>query len=480
MQLLNRESAGLTSSRPERVMQFGGGNFLRAFVDWMIDHLNKNTDFSGNIVIIKPTERGDYQELRDQDGLFHVVLNGIQQGELVQEKTLVDCVSRVVHPYREWSAYLQLAEADSLRYIISNTTEAGITISETDRFEDHPPKEFPAKLTHWLYHRFDFFQGDPEKGCVLLPCELIEQNGDELRKCILQYADHWELDPAFKSWIKDHNVFCNTLVDRIVSGYPGAEAENLQETLGFEDKLLVAGEYYHSWVIQGPDWLAKEMHFDQTQLGVKFVDDLTTYRVIKVRMLNGAHTAMVPVGYLSGMRSVRETVEEPHLGNYIRQLLHQEVMPTLAAPTRELREFAQAVMDRFLNPSIHHLLISIALNSTSKFRTRLLPSLLDFQEKQGSLPPRIVLALAAMIIFYKGEWQGEKIPLQDDPERIRFFRECWESEEIDPLTISQSVLSQQEWWETDLNTVPGLTQMLARFIELISTKGMYKTLLQLQ
>ncbi|PHN06307.1 tagaturonate reductase [Flavilitoribacter nigricans] len=480
MQLLNRERAGLVSSRPERVMQFGGGNFLRAFVDWMIDHLNKITDFSGNVVIIKPTERGDYQELRDQDGLFHVVLNGIRQGELVQEKTLVDCVSRVIHPYREWDAYLKLAEQEAMRYIVSNTTEAGIAFNETDKFADHPPREFPAKLTHWLYHRYTHFKGDPERGCVLLPVELIEQNGDELRNCILQYADHWGLEPGFATWVQEHNVFCNTLVDRIVSGYPDAEADDLQQELGFTDKLLVAGEYYHSWVIQAPEWVAREMHFDETDLEVKFVDDLTTYRIIKVRMLNGAHTAMVPVGYLSGMRSVREAVEEPHIGNYIRQLLHQEVMPTLDAPSQELRDFAQAVIDRFLNPSIHHQLISIALNSTSKYRTRLLPTLLAYQQKQGSLPPRVVLALAALTVFYKGEWLDEKIPLQDDPARLRFFEELWQKKDNDPEAISRRVLGQSEWWDTDLNEVPGLTDMLARFIELICTKGMYKTLLKLQ
>lgn len=480
MQVLNRKNAGLDANRPETIMQFGGGNFLRAFVDWMIDHLNKNTDFSGNVVIIKPTERGDYEELREQDGLFHVVLNGLEQGTLKQEQTLVDCVSRVIHPYREWDTYLELARSPSIRYIVSNTTEAGITFSDTDSLEDQPPGEFPAKLTRWLHHRYEHFNGDPAKGCVMLPCELIEQNGEVLKDCILQYADHWQLDPGFKSWIEAHNVFCNTLVDRIVSGYPKAEADDLQQELGYSDKLLVAGEYYHSWVIQGPDWLAGEMHFDQTDLGVKFVNDLTTYRIIKVRMLNGAHTAMVPVGYLSGMRSVREAMEEPHIGNYIRQLLQQEVMPTLDAPTRELREFAQAVTDRFLNPSIHHRLISIALNSTSKYRTRLLPSLLAFQEKEGNLPPRIVLALAALIVFYKGEWQEEKIPLQDDPERIRFFASLWAGEERNVREISHAVLAREDWWDQDLNQVPGLTDLLARFIELICTKGMYKTLLQLQ
>lgn len=480
MKKLDRKSAALPQNRPERVLQFGGGNFLRAFVDWMIDHLNKNGEFNGDVIIVKPTKGGDYEALRAQDGLFHVSLNGIQNGKLITENTLVECVSRVVHPYLNWEAYRQTAEQEDIRYIISNTTEAGIAFSAEDGAGDRPPKEFPAKLTVWLHHRYQYFNGAADKGCVLLPCELIENNGEALRDCILRYAKHWSLEEDFSQWITEHNVFCNTLVDRIVSGYPRDNAASLQEELGYKDELLVAGEYYHSWVIQGPAWLSQEMGFNKVYLGVKFVEDLDTYRTIKVRMLNGAHTSMVPVGYLSGMRSVREAIEETHIGNYIRQLLELEVMPTLDAPETELEAFAEAVIDRFLNPSIYHKLISISLNSTSKFRTRLLPSLLAYVDRRGTLPPRIVLALAALVVFYKGEWQGEKIELQDDPDRLAFFRTLWEEKENDPLGLARAVLGQEEWWEQDLNEVRDLSEMLARYIELICKKGMYKTLLQLQ
>lgn len=480
MEKLNRVTAGTPPVRPEKVLQFGGGNFLRAFVDWMIDHLNKAGGFNGSVVVVKPTKGGDYATLRAQDGLFHVNLNGIRNGELVTENTLVDCVSRVIHPYNEWPAYLATAEQEALRYIISNTTEAGIAFSADDRPKDEPPKEFPAKLTLWLHHRYQHFQGAADKGCVILPCELIENNGEALRDCILQYAEAWSLESEFSNWISESNVFCNTLVDRIVSGYPRDNAADLQEVLGYEDALLVAGEYYHSWVIQGPAALQQEMGFDQTDLNVKFVDDLDTYRTIKVRMLNGAHTSMVPVGYLSGMRSVREAIEETNIGNYVRQLLELEVMPTLDAPESELEAFAEAVIDRFLNPSIYHKLISISLNSTSKFRTRLLPSLLAYVEKKDALPPRIVLALAALIVFYKGEWQDEKIPLQDDADRLTFFRELWSTAEQDPVELAGKVLGQEEWWGQNLNEIKGLQDMLARYIELICRKGMYRTLLQLQ
>jgi tagaturonate reductase len=480
MKKLDRQTAGLPLTRPEKVLQFGGGNFLRAFVDWMIDHLNKKGLFNGDVVIVKPTAGGDYSALREQEGLFHVSLNGIQNGELVTENTLVDCVSRVVHPYEEWDAYLASATQDEIRYIVSNTTEAGIAFSEADSADDQPPKEFPAKLTRWLYRRYQHFAGAADKGCVFLPCELIENNGEALRDCILRYAVHWKLEEGFSRWIKSDHVFCNTLVDRIVSGYPKDAAAELERSLGYQDELLVAGEYYHSWVIQGPSRLSAEMGFDKTALGVKFVDDLDTYRTIKVRMLNGAHTALVPVGYLSGMRSVREAIEETNIGNFVRQLLELEVMPTLNAPTAELEAFAEAVVDRFLNPSIYHKLISIALNSTSKFRTRLLPSLLGYVEKFSELPPRIVLALAALIVFYKGEWQGEVIDLQDDADRLDFFRKIWATEDDDPANIAKAVLAREAWWGQDLNQIEGLTERLSKYIQLICGKGMYRTLLQLQ
>ena len=278
MKKLNRFTADEQKIRPLKVMQFGGGNFLRAFVDWMIQILNQETDFNGGVAIIKPTERGDYETLKSQDGLFTVVLDGFKNGQLISEKTIIDCVQEVVNPYADWDAYLELAKNPDLRFIISNTTEAGIKFNPEDSFGHHPPREFPAKLTLWLFKRFQHFGNDTSKGCVLLPCELIEDNGAALKKTVLQYADHWRLGDKFKNWIYVSNHFCSTLVDRIVSGYPTDRADKIQIELGFKDELLVAGECYHSWLIQANEIVQLQLPFSKTDLNVEFVEDLVSYR----------------------------------------------------------------------------------------------------------------------------------------------------------------------------------------------------------
>jgi len=308
MQNLNRQITNKPKTLPLKVMQFGGGNFLRAFVDWMVHVLNQETNFNGGVVVVKPTERGDYQVLKSQDGLFTVVLDGIKNSKLVAEKILVDCVQNVVNPYSEWDAYIEMAKSPDIRFIVSNTTEAGIRFNAADAFEGNPPKEFPAKLTLWLYHRFQHFGNDITKGCILLPCELVEDNGEALKAAVLQYTAHWNLDGDFVNWIYTANHFCSTLVDRIVSGYPLDRADKIHSELGYEDKLLVSGEYYHSWVIKGPELVRKELPFAKTDLNVEFVHDLVPYREMKVRILNGAHTSMVPVGYLAGHRLASDDI----------------------------------------------------------------------------------------------------------------------------------------------------------------------------
>ncbi|MDX1328061.1 MAG: tagaturonate reductase, partial [Arenibacter sp.] len=265
MQTLNRNNIDhSTAPLPTKILQFGGGNFLRAFVDWMVQVLNEKTDFNAGVAIVKPTDYGDYQELKDQFGLFTVVLDGIKNGQQIQEIKRVDCVNSIINPYSEWERYLELAKDPQLRFVVSNTTEAGIKFNPEDSFNDSPPKEFPAKLTLFLYHRFQFFNGDPTKGLILLPCELIENNGLVLQKAVLKYAKHWELGSEFTSWISTANHFCSSLVDRIVSGYPKDRANAIEEELGYKDPMMVAGEYYHSWVIQAPASVQKELPFAQT------------------------------------------------------------------------------------------------------------------------------------------------------------------------------------------------------------------------
>lgn len=483
MQILNRTTQNIPAQFPLKVMQFGGGNFLRAFVDWMIQILNEETDFNGGVVVIKPTERGDYRELKSQDGLFTVVLDGIKEGQLIAEKKLVSVVQQVVNPYTAWKDYLKLAENEALRFIVSNTTEAGIRFNPDDELSDTPPTEFPAKLTVWLHHRYLFFGGDPTKGCILLPCELIENNGKALKEAILQYADHWNLNPDFKTWIVSSNHFCGTLVDRIVSGYPKDRAEEIQSELDYEDKLLVAGEYYHSWVIQGAQQIQKELPFAETDLNVQFVDDLAPYREMKVRILNGAHTAMVPVGYLAGLSLVRESMQNNEVGSYVENLLMEEVVKTLDFPDAIKHKFVQEVLDRFRNPLIEHQLISISLNGTSKFVTRLLPTLKDYKAKTGSLPVRIVFSLAALILFYRGKFNGKEIELKDDKKVLDFFQDYWQRVIDGKLTIeelAQSVLANKSIWGENLNDFAGMTEMVSKYIIEIEANGVIATLKNLK
>ena len=466
-QLLNR--ALLNEPRhPERIVQFGGGNFLRGFVDWTVDILNDETDFNSGIVIVKATP-GSYPELEAQDCLFTTSLRGLRQGELVEETRLISALNRAVYPYADFASYLQLARKDELRFIFSNTTEAGIVFSADDRLDDQPPATFPAKLTRFLYERFRHFDGAADKGCVIIPTELIADNATQLRRFILDYAELWSLEAGFIDWIKRDNRFCNTLVDRIIYGFPAADAERLFAELGYEDRLLAAGEIYHSWIIEAPQSLLHEFPVDQTRtpLNIKIVADAAPYRTIKVRLLNGAHTAMVPLGLLLGIESVRDAVEHKTLAPFLQALIRDEVIPSISdIPRDELDAFAADVFDRFRNPHIHHRLLTIALNSCSKVKERILPSLLGYFAATGDLPPRLTLALAAFIRLYKGEWQGEPIPLNDDPELLRWFASAWRDAASND-ELARLVLGNQTLWEEDLNALPGLTDRIANCLEMI-------------
>ncbi len=473
MQILNRNLIKKSSNLPIKVMQFGGGNFLRAFVDWMIEILNEETNFNGGVAIIKPTERGNYNLLRDQDGLFTVVLDGVVDGKPISENKLISCVQKIVNPYQEWEPYLDLAKNETIRFIVSNTTEAGIQFNKDDKFNDNPPKEFPAKLTIWLYHRYQYFKGKPSKGCVFLPCELIENNGTILKETILKYIELWNLEADFVNWILTDNYFCNTLVDRIVSGYPKERADEIHKALGYIDAMLVAGEHYHNWVIEGPEEVKQELPFKNTGLNVQFVDDLQPYREMKVKILNGAHTAMVPVGYLNGLQLVSDVMNDQSVCNYIENLLLKEVVKTLPFPDEVKHTFVTNVLDRYRNPTLKHKLLSISLNGTSKFVTRLLPTLKEYTAAEGQLPKRIVFALSALICFYKGEYKGRKIDVNDAPEILNFFSDAWKKYDSNDWKLSEMIihiLSNKKIWEEDLNKIPELTEMVTSCVQDIISK----------
>lgn len=480
--LLSRRLLRRPKTRPDRIVQFGGGNFLRGFVDWVVEILNDETDFDSGIVLVKATP-GRYDALDRQDRLFTVWLRGLRAGEQIEQGRLITAVNRAVYPYQDFDSYLDIAKQAEIRFIFSNTTEAGIVYAASDALSDRPPASFPAKLTVFLHERYRHFDGAADKGCIIIPTELIVDNAAQLRQIILRYADLWRLEPDFAAWVNQHNLFCNTLVDRIVSGYPQADAERIFARLGYEDRLLTVGEIYHSWIIEAEPTLLDEFPIDQTStpLNVKIVADAAPYRTIKVRILNGAHTAMVPLGCLLGIESVRQALEHETLASFIQNLIFQEVIPAVAdIPQAELESFARDVFDRFRNPHIHHHLLTIALNTSSKVKERLLPSLLAYLDLKGELPPRLLIALAGFICFYKGEWRGETIPLNDDALVLTWFEQQWAQVDAGALSIDglvRAVLGNAQLWGMDLSQTAGLAARLAADVRAIEA-GRLLTLLR--
>ena len=410
---LNRKNASAEKPRPVKILQFGEGNFLRAFVDWMVDILNEKTDFNGAIEIVQPIAKGMAKEVNAQDGLYHVALKGIQQGKIFSETRLITCVSKAINPYEDFSNFLKSAENPDLKFIVSNTTESGIAFNSSDSNPTALADTFPGKVTQLLFHRFKFFNGDNKRGLILLPCELIEKNGDTLKKAILDYATLWKLPPPVSpNGLKAPIYFVIHWLIESFLGFPRDTIQEIQTAIGYEDNLVVQAEPFHLWVIEGPAAVQQHLPTAKAGLDVKFVTDLTPYRTQKVRILNGAHTTLVPVAYLAGFRTVRESIDDAAIGTFIRNTIANEIIPTLDLPADELKKFADNVIERFQNPFIKHELLSIALNSISKYKVRVLPSVLEYHKRTGKLPANLLYALAALIRFYKGEWQGSVIPLE--------------------------------------------------------------------
>ncbi|MFF2449211.1 tagaturonate reductase [Neobacillus sp. NPDC058068] len=474
MQLLNKKVYKAFKTYPEKVLQFGEGNFLRAFVDWQIQVLNEKTDFNGSVVVVQPRGSEKIERLNNQDGLFTLYLQGIKEDKIVNEHLVIDSISRGINLFTDYDEYLTLAGQEDLRFIVSNTTEAGIVFDADDQVDDRPQKSFPGKLTAFLYQRFKSFNGDLAKGCIIIPCELIEENGIRLKESVLQLAEHWKLGAEFIGWLHDANTFCSSLVDRIVPGYPKDSLEEKLEELGFQDHLMVVGEQYYLWAIQGPEWLKKELPFEAAGLGTLIVDDLTSYRTRKVRILNGAHTAMTPVAYLSGIETVEESVNHSQVGEFIKEFIFEEVIPTLDDPRNELNEYAKEVLDRFKNPYIKHYLLSISLNSISKFKTRDLPTLVEFVRRYGTLPSRLVFSFSCLLYFYKGKRGLEDIELDDHPTVLSLFTTLWEKYDCQELEVSELVtvvLADKQLWGEDLTAIPGLAETMTNHLVRIEQEG---------
>lgn len=412
--------------RPEKVIQFGEGGFLRGFADWMLQALNEKTDFCGNVVVVQPIKDGMCDLLSSQNCLYtHLIrgVEGVQTG-------VIDVISRCVKPYDNYDEYLKLAENPDFRFIISNTTEAGICYDEDDLIDSAPAKTFPAKLTQLLYKRFALGLG----GFIILPCELIDRNGDNLKKCVLKYAERWVLGKGFVDWIENENHFCNTLVDRINTGFP--KDENID--LGYCDKMLNTSEYFHLWVIEADCDIESELPFSKAGLNVIVTKDaLEMYRTRKVRILNGAHTSLVAYALLEGFDTVKSCMDDKTMRGHAEKCIFEEIIPTLDLPENELKEYAASVLERFSNPYIKHYWSSIVLNSVSKFKVRVLPSILEYIKRFGKTPDRLIFSFAKLIELYKTDMTN------DDPAVTEFMR----------THSVKEILKNTALWDTDLSFI---------------------------
>lgn len=474
-------SAKITNpmNRPVKIVQFGEGNFLRGFTDQMIDIANEQGKFDGSIVLVKPREGGSLESFHQQDCQYTVSLRGLVDGNPTVSNRKITCITDAVHAYNEYEKYMGLAEIDTLRFIVSNTTEAGIVFDDTDRFELNPPKTFPGKLTKFLYHRYKTFQGNLSKGLVMLPVELIDDNGIMLHKCVLQLIDLWGLGDDFKNWVEKACIFTSTLVDRIITGYPKATEEAEWENLGYIDRCLVTGEPFALWVIESAKDISRELPLPDAGLPVIYTDNQKPYKQRKVRILNGAHTSFVLASYLMGNNIVRESMNDDDVRNFMMGTLHQEVIPTLSLPKADLEEFADAVVARFNNPYVDHALLAISLNSVSKWRARCMPSFLGYIEKSGKLPARLTFSLAALMAFYTGSEIRDKALIGhrgeqeyfvlDDMAVLEFFRDNSGKESLE---FAKAFLGNINFFGQDLNQIEGLTSTVAAHLEDIKANGM--------
>lgn len=466
--------------RPVKVLQFGEGNFLRAFVDYFLDIANEKAGFNGSIVLVKPIELGTlFPAFKEQDYRYTVMLRGLVDGEAVEQTRVITSVSDAVDAYADYDRYAAYAKCDTLRFVVSNTTEAGIVLDESDRLELCPPKTYPGKLCKFLFERAEHFDYAADKGLVILPVELIDDNGIQLRCCVMELAKIWKLGERFEKWLDEACVFTSTLVDRIVTGYPRGEAEAIWQKIGYEDNIIVTAEPFGLWVIESEKDISKELPLPSIGLPVVFTDNQKPYKQRKVRILNGAHTSFVPAAFQCGYDIVLDAMNDPMILNFMQKTLYDEVIPTLTLDKADLMAFAEAVTGRFKNPFIKHALLAICLNSVSKWRARCMPSLLIYVEKMGKLPEHLTFSLASLMALYHGGQlkdgkleclrDGQPYQLQDDPAVLEFFATTAN------LPVREQVekfLGNESFFGPDLIRVPGIVDSVAESFEDILNRGM--------
>ncbi len=479
-------SGYLLENAPERVLQFGEGNFLRGFVDYFIDIMNERAGFNTKAAVVRPTAGRpgghDWTKIiNSQDGLYTLYLRGRENGEKIDRKRIISSISRCLNPYDEtdFNAIMAIAASDDLEYVVSNTTEAGIVYDPACQLNDRPAASFPGKLTQVLYCRWKAGKG----GLVILPCELIDNNGKELHKCVEQYINQWGLEDGFRAYVSEKCTFCSTLVDRIVPGRvkDRAEAEKMEAENGYHDELVDVGEIFGVWNIEGPAWLEEKLPFRKAELNCTIVPDVTPYKKRKVRILNGAHTGFVLGAYLAGFDIVRDCMQDETVLGFMNKMLYEEVIPTLPLDKKDLTDFAAAVQDRFNNPFVDHELMSISLNSTSKWRARNLPSFLEYVEKEGKLPPCLTASFAAYMAFFSSDIQrldaqglvcrrakGNEYTCSDDRWALEFY---YDHRNDSPADLTHAVMTNSRMWGQDLTAIPGFESAAADCLEQIRSQG---------
>ena len=476
---------------PETVLQFGEGNFLRAFADWMIDEGNRRGNYHGSICIVEPRGTGSGRMrriLNNQNGLYTLISRGIRGGAAVTEKQVITSVSRVLNPIEDWQEVLRVAESPKLRLILSNTTEAGIVWQEEQNPGENPPVSWPGKLAALLSARFRRIGTEDASELLILPCELIEDNGQKLEEYVLRHAQAWGYGADFAAWMKQKVHFADTLVDRIVSGYPAEEEDELWAKLGYTDRAMVAAEPFHSFVICGDPAWKKDFPAEENDASVVWTDRLLPYRMRKVRILNGGHTSVVPAAYLAGLETVGDVMKDPVFSGFLRNLLKEEVIPALPEGKKEAEEFADQVLERFSNPFVQHHLADILMNTTAKFPVRVLPSLMDSDAAAGRYPKRLIFAFAAYLRYEKTEAgemighreDGSAYTLRDNAEMLKYFSDAWSRPSLQE-TVS-CLLRQKELWNGADLTVkrPGLEQELTEALAAIEKKGIRSAMAELE
>lgn len=487
MQMILDGIPASAARRKEKVLQFGEGNFVRAFIDWMIDQANRQGVYDGAIVICQPIPQGHCDIINRQEGRYTVVIRDIEDGRLIEETVVNTSVSRCINPYVDYEALLDVGRSEDLEVIISNTTEKGIVYVPEDCLTDQPPSSFPAKMTALLYERYRAFKGDNDKGLLIIPLELIDDNGKELKEIMLRYSQEWGLEQGFIRWFLESNHIVSTLVDRIVTGYPHDSEDYFRAGLGYHDELLDTCERYNLLAIEGPEDLSDRLPIHKTQANVIWTEDITPYRKRKLYILNGAHNAMGLAAYLAGHRYVIDVMEDEVFGHFTRKVIYNEIVPNFDE-SEAARAFATDVLKRFENPYIHHNLLQIAIHGCSKFQLRCMPSILTYQKRTGRLPKLLVFSFAAFLAFYKGERtdrgyygireDGEMYEIKDSPDVVDFFDAVWHLDTLDQTV--HAVLSNTDFWAgMNLTMLPGLEVQLADMLSKILEQGVRQTMKEL-